>query len=77
MVFACKKTNIITGFKSILISLINGEGWCVKSSTNNLKIERNIFFGNKNKIINNECILMFGQTKEDLISLNWEIERIA
>ena len=41
------------GGNSVLISLKNGEGWLLQSHTNKFEIEKNIFFGNKNKIINN------------------------
>ena len=61
---------------SILISLLNGEGWLFQSKTNNLKIEKNIFLGNKNKIINNESIAITGNLKEKIISINWMLERV-
>ena len=41
---------------SILISLSNGEGWLLQNQTNSFQIEKGIFFGNKNKIINNESV---------------------
>ncbi|MDC0205402.1 heparinase II/III family protein [Pelagibacteraceae bacterium] len=61
---------------SVLISLLNGEGWLLKSDTNNFKIEKNIFFGNKNKIINNESISILGNLNDEIISINWEIEKV-
>ncbi len=61
---------------SILISLSNGEGWLLKSETNNLEIERNIFFGNKNKIINSESVLIKGNIDKDNMEIVWEIEKI-
>ena len=61
---------------SILISLSNGDGWLLKSETNNLEIERNIFFGNKSKIINNENVLLTGKLNKDNISVKWEIEKV-
>ena len=62
---------------SILISLSNGEGWLLQSKSNNLNIEKNIFLGNKNKIINNESIAISGKINADHISIKWEIERIS
>lgn len=62
---------------SVLISLSNGEGWSLASDTNNLKIEKNIFFGNKNKIINNECILISGNIDREIFPINWSIERVS
>ena len=62
---------------SILISLSNGEGWSLLSETNNLEIEKNIFLGNKSKIINNESVSMSGKISEEVISIKWTIERVS
>ena len=62
---------------SILISLPNKEGWLLQSMTNNLEIEKNIFLGNKNKIINNESVSISGNISNEIISIKWEIERIS
>ena len=62
---------------SILISLSNGEGWLLQSQTNNLEIEKNIFLGNKNKIINNESVSISGNINEEVISTKWLIERVS
>ena len=61
---------------SILINLLNGEGWLLRSKTNNFEIEKNIFLGNKNKIINNECVFISGNINEKMISIKWAIERV-
>ena len=61
---------------SILISLSNGEGWVLLSETNNFEIEKNIFLGNKNKIINNESVSISGNINKEIISIKWEIERV-
>ena len=65
------------GGNSILISLSNGEGWLLHSKTNDFQIEKNIFFGNKNKIINNESVSTSGYINNDLISAEWEIQRVS
>ena len=62
---------------SILISLPNGEGWLLQSRTNKFDIEKNIFFGNKNRIINNEAVSISGNISDSVISINWEIERVS
>jgi len=62
---------------SILISLPNGEGWLLQSKTNDFEIEKNIFLGNKNKIINNESVFISGNIIEELVSIKWDIERIS
>ena len=65
------------GGNSILISLSKGEGWLLKSEINNFEIEKNIFFGNKNKIINSESVSISGSTNEKTISIKWSIERVT
>ena len=62
---------------SVLISLPNGEGWFLQSKTNEFKIEKNIFLGNKNKIINNESVSISGNINDEIISIKWEIERVS
>jgi len=62
---------------SILISLSNGEGWSLLSETNNLEIEKNIFLGNKSRIINNESISMSGKISSEVVSIKWTIERVS
>ena len=52
------------------------EGWIFKNEKDDLNIEKNIFFANKSKFLNNECILISGSTNEKNISINWRIERI-
>ena len=64
------------GGNSVLISLPNGEGWLLHTDKNVFDIEKNIFFGNKNKIINNESISISGNTSETETSINWSLERV-
>ena len=62
---------------SILISLSNGEGWLLQNQTNSFQIEKDIFFGNKNKIINNESVAISGNINKEVISVKWLIERVS
>ena len=62
---------------SILISLPNGEGWLLNCETNDFQIEKNIFLGNKNKIINNESISISGKINEEVFSIKWIMERVS
>ena len=41
------------------------------------KIEKNIFFGNKNKIITNESVLISGNINEEIITIKWIIEKVS
>ena len=62
---------------SILISLPSGEGWLLHSKTNDFQIEKNIFLGNKNKIINNASVSMSGHINKEIISIAWTLERVG
>ena len=62
--------------KSVLISLATGEGWLLESKMNDINIENDIFFGNKNQIMKNESISITDSTNESLHSIEWKIERI-
>ena len=59
-----------------MISLSNGEGWLLNCETNDFKIEKNIFLGNKNKIINNESVSISGNINKEIILIKWKIERV-
>ena len=62
---------------SVLISLSNGEGWSLASETNHFQIEKNIFLGNKNRIINNESVSISGKLTEEIVTLKWAIKRVS
>jgi len=62
---------------SVLISLPNGEGWLLQSKTNDFQIEKNIFLGNKNKIINNESVSISGSINKETMSIKWIIEKVS
>ena len=62
---------------SILISLLNGEGWLLQSKKSVLQIEKNIFLGNKNKIINNESVFISGNINDEIVLIDWTIERVS
>ena len=61
---------------SVLISLPNREGWLLQSKTSSFHIEKNIFLGNKNKIINNESISISGRITAETTSIKWTIEKV-
>ena len=42
----------------------------------NFDIEKNIFLGNKNKIINSESVSISGKINKEIISIEWEIKKI-
>ena len=62
---------------SILISLPSKEGWLLKSDTSDFQIEKNIFLGNKNKIINNESVSISGNIDKEIVLIKWEINKVS
>ena len=61
---------------SVLISLPNADGWTLSSETNNFEIDKNIFLGNKSRIINNESIYISGEIKDKIVLVKWIIEKM-
>ena len=59
-----------------MISLPNGEGWLLQSKTSNFEIEKNIFLGNKNKIINNESVSISKYLNEEVVGRSKELINI-
>ena len=41
------------------------------------EIEKNIFLGKKNKIINNESVYISGNIDKEIISIKWEVEKVS
>ena len=39
-----------------------------------IQIEKSLFFG-KNKILNNNCIVIYGKTNSDTTNINWKIKK--
>ena len=63
--------------KSILLSLKNGEGWKFSCYTNDVFIEKGIYFGNKNKIVENENIYIKGITNKKNQKIKWRLEKLS
>ena len=62
---------------SILLSLKNGEGWKLNCLSHKLSIEKGIYLGNKNKILENENIYISGITNKENQIIEWSIEKIS
>ena len=62
---------------SILLSLKNGEGWKLNCLSHKLSIEKGIYLGNKNKILENENIYISGITNREDQIIEWSIEKIS
>ena len=63
--------------QSILLSLVNGEGWRFNCNNKEVLIEKGIYLGNKNKIIENENIYIMGMTNGKNQIIEWSFEKIS
>jgi len=63
--------------QSILLSLKNGEGWKFSCHNKEVLIEKGIYLGNKNKIIENENIYILGMTNGENQMIQWSFEKIS
>ena len=63
--------------QSILLSLKNGEGWKFSCHNKEVLIEKGIYLGNKNKIIENENIYILGMTNGENQIIKWSFEKIS
>ena len=64
-------------FKSILLSLKNGEGWKFSCNNKEVLIEKGIYLGNKNKVTENENIYIPGMTNGENQIIEWSFEKIS
>ena len=86
-----KKTNFVVRFhiypkvkivktqnsKTILLSMQNGDGWSFNCQNFQISIEKGIFLGNKNKIIENENIFISGNTQGKDLTIEWSFKKIS
>lgn len=63
--------------QSVLLSLKNGEGWKFSCDSKDLLIEKGIYLGNKNKILENENIYIHGVTNAKDKIIKWKFEKIS
>ena len=61
--------------RSILIGIKN-EGWKFTSLNNKISYETGLYFGNKNKFVENQNILISDKIIDEDILIKWEIEKI-
>ena len=59
--------------KSILLQ-INKKSWIFLSDNGNVQIEKSLFLG-RNKILNNQCIVIYGTTKNEDANVQWELKK--
>ena len=51
------------------------KSWVLESENQNLEIEKGLFLG-RNKVLNNNCVVIYGNTNNQNISVKWELKKI-
>ena len=64
------------GGNSLIIGLDNGHGWIIKSPSYKLENEKSLFFGNEDKVIQNECGYILGTLNTNNQVIEWNINKI-
>ena len=60
--------------KSILLQISKNKSWIFLSNDQDLQIEKGLFLGS-NKVLNNQCIVIYGNTKNEDADIKWELKR--
>ena len=62
------------GGKSILLQISKNKSWVFLSEDQDLQIEKGLFLG-RNKVLNNHCIVIYGNTKNQNTDIKWELRK--
>ena len=62
------------GGKSILLQISKNKSWVFLSKDQDLQIEKGLFLG-RNKVLNNHCIVIYGNTKNQNTDIKWELRK--
>tara|TARA_A100001011_G_C14290445_1_gene835933 strand:- start:1263 stop:2600 length:1338 start_codon:yes stop_codon:yes gene_type:complete len=66
-------TKTISG-QSILLQINQKKSWILISESHNLEIEKGLFMG-RNRIVNNDCAVIYGNTNQQDTCIKWELKR--
>ena len=60
--------------QSILLQINQKKSWILISDSHNLEIERGLFMG-RNKVVSNDCAVIYGNTNQQDTCIKWELKR--
>ncbi len=60
--------------KSILLQISKNKSWIFLSENQDLQIEKGLFLG-RNKVLNNHCIVIYGNTENQNTDIKWELRK--
>ena len=62
--------------KSILLQINKKKSWMFSSQNQKIGVEKSLFLGG-NKALNNQCIVIYGQTKDEDINIEWKLKKAS
>ena len=60
--------------QSILLQINQKKSWMLISDGHNLEIEKGLFMG-RNKVVSNNCAVIYGNTNQQDTCIKWELKR--
>ena len=62
------------GGRSILLQVNKNKSWILLSDNHSLEIETGLFMG-RNKVLNNSCVVIYGNTNNKDANIKWELKK--
>ena len=62
--------------KNILLQINKKKSLVFTTNTENIQVEKSIFLG-RNKILNNQCIVIYGNTEDQDANIEWELKKAS
>ena len=62
------------GGNDILLQISKNNSLIFSSKNQNVQIEKSLFLG-RNKILNNSCLVIYGNTNNKDVSVEWELKK--
>ena len=62
--------------KSILLQINKNKSWIFSSENQKIGTEKSLFLG-RNKALNNQCIVIYGNTKDEDVNIEWKLKKAS
>ncbi len=62
--------------KSILLQINKKKSWLFSSENHEINIEKSLFLGG-NKALNNQCIVIYGNTEDQDVNIEWKLKKAS
>ena len=62
--------------KSILLQINKKKSWVFSAENQKINIEKSLFLG-RNKALNNQCIVIYGNTKDEDVNIEWKLKKAS